>query len=179
MWIPRPAVFPALLLLIACSKREAQTTAPVDAAVAEAPDGGNGTAALELSVRERLLDGGVGQIELRPHERAPIEPTQQLEIVTSRPLLNYRIRVFDEADRAVISDDVAESSEQRLDYQISFAEPLKPGHRYTLVLDAQSGATFSDERGNAQPERRLELQVVGEREKATPKKHAAKKRRHR
>ncbi len=179
MWIPRAASLLALLLPIACSRSPNQTAPAADATVVEARDGGTRAAGLELSVRERLLDGGVGQIQLQLNERTPIEPTQQLEISTNMPLQNYRIRVFDEADRAMVSDDVAESSEQRLDYRISFLEPLKSGHRYTLVLDAESGARFSDEQGTPQLERRMELQVVGPREKPAPKKQVVKKRRRR
>jgi len=148
-------------------------------AMTSVEDAGAPPARVSLSIRERLLDGGLEPIEIQPNARTPIEPTQQLELSTSTPLVNYRIRVFDEADRAMVSDDVAESSDEQLDYRISFHEPLKPGHRYTLVLDAQSGSAFSDLRGNEQTERRLELQVAGEREKLPAKKNGAKKRRRR
>ena len=143
-------------------------------------DGGLPAAQLTLSLHERLVDGGIEAVELQPHNRTPIEPTRELEVSANVPLHNYRIRLFDEADRAMVSDDVAEGSEQRLDYRISLHELLKPGHRYTLVLDAQSGSSVSDSQGIAQPDQRLELQVSGEREKvAPPRKIGPKKRRRR
>jgi hypothetical protein len=179
MRIRSEALLPLLFLPAACSRQPTQATAPPDAAVASVEDAGAPDSRVSLSIRERLLDGGLESIEIQPNARTPIEPTQQLEVSTNAPLVNYRIRVFDEADRAMVSDDVAESSDGQLDYRINFHEPLKPGHRYTLVLDAQSGSAFSDQRGNEQAERRLELQVAGERQKVPAKKNVPKKRRRR
>jgi hypothetical protein len=177
MWIHTTALLCLVLAASACWQQRPQEAPAADAILAAKADAGLPAARLVLSVRERLLDGGVEAIELHPNERTPIEPTQHLELSTNIPLHNYRIRVLDEVDRAMVSDDIAESSDERLEYRISFHQPLKPGHRYTLVLDAQSGSSFSDPQGNAQPDRRLELQVTGEREKAPAKK--AKKRRRR
>jgi hypothetical protein len=123
---------------------------------------------LTLSLREQLLDGGIEPVELQPSDRTLIQPTQQLELSGNIPLHNYRIRILDEVDRAVVSDDVAESPGQRLQYRIFFHQPLKPGHRYTLVLDAETGSSFADVEGAPQPDQRLEFQVTGEREKSVP-----------
>jgi len=179
MRIRSAALLPLLFLPSSCSRQPTQGALPRDAALTSVEDAGAPAARVSLSIRERLLDGGLEPIEIQPNARTPIEPTQQLEVSTTAPLVNYRIRVFDEADRAMISDDVAESSDEHLDYRIYFHEPLKPGHRYTLVLDAQSGSAFSDQRGNEQTERRLELQVAGERQKLPAKKSSAKKKRRR
>jgi hypothetical protein len=75
------------------------------------------------------------------------------------------------------SDDLFEEADPALNYRILLHEPLKPGHRYTLVVDAQSGAEILDSQGNAHPDQRLEFQVAGEREKPQRHKPAAKKRR--
>src|SRR6266849_4514844 len=175
------ALLPLLFLPMASCLQQcpASTHAP-DAMVAEQADAGIPPARLALSLHERLVDGGIEAVELQPHNRTPIEPTRELEVSANVPIRNYRIRLFDEADRAMVSDDVAEGSEQRLDYRISLHELLKPGHRYTLVLDAQSGSSVSDSQGIAQPDQRLELQVSGERVKvAPPRKIGPKKRRRR
>ncbi len=116
---------------------------------------------------------------MQPNDRTAIEPTQQLDLSADAPLQNYRIRVLDESDRAVISNDVVESTGQRLEYRISFHEPLKPGHRYTLVLDAETGSSVTELDGTPRPDHRLEFQVNGEREKATTKPIKRKKPRRR
>src|SRR5262249_7532918 len=169
------AELPILLLVCACSR----LGSPVFGSDAGAPttlaDAGSLHRELALSLRALLPDGGLAPIELQPHPRPVIDPTRKLELSTSVALRNHRIRIFDEADRVMISDD--QGSDEGTEYQITFHEPLKPGHRYTLVLDAQTGSSFTDERGNAQAERRLEFQVSGEKEKAPARKSSAKKRR--
>jgi len=160
---------PTLLLFILASGCPSQSArAPSDLVAAQADGGIPGPVRLTLSLRERLLDGGVEPVELQPNDRTLIQPTQQLELSTNIPLHNYRIRILDEVDRAVVSDDVAENAGQRLQYRIFFHQPLKPGHRYSLVLDAESGSSFADVEGAPQPDQRLEFQVTGEREKPGP-----------
>ena len=175
------ALLPLLLFLpTACLQQCPASTHVPEARLPEQADAGLPPAQLTLSLHERLVDGGIEAVELQPHNRTPIEPTRELEVSANVPLHNYRIRLFDEADRAMVSDDVAESSDQRLDYRISLHELLKPGHRYTLVLDAESGSSVSNSQGVAQPDQRLELQVSGEREKVAPaRKIGPKKRRRR
>src|SRR5215471_1132742 len=160
---------PRLLLFILAAGCPSQSPrSPTELAVASGDGGIAGPARLTLSLREQLLDGGIEPVELQPSDRTLIQPTQQLELSTNIPLHNYRIRILDEVDRAVVSDDVAESADQRLQYRIVFHQPLKPGHRYTLVLDAETGSSFTDVEGAPQPDQRLELQVTGEREKPAP-----------
>lgn len=160
---------PTLLLFILAGGCPSQSArAPSDLVAAQADGGITAPVRLTLSLRERLLDGGVEPVELQPNDRTLIQPTQQLELSTNIPLHNYRIRILDEVDRAVVSDDVAENAGQRLQYRIFFHQPLKPGHRYSLVLDAESGSSFADVEGAPQPDQRLEFQVTGEREKPGP-----------
>jgi hypothetical protein len=138
-----------------------------------------------LAVKAHLADGGVDAVEFEPSEkldggrseRARIGPTKDIELVGNLPLRNFRIRLFDETDRALSSDDLFEEADQALNYRILLHEPLKPGHRYTLVVDAQSGAEILDSQGNAHPDQRLEFQVAGEREKPQRHKPAARTRR--
>ena len=112
-----------------------------------------------------------------PGERSLIEPTQTLEVRPNLTLLNSRIRVFDEVDHAMISDDEVLEPPPALDggpgtglagYRIHFPTPLKTGHRYSLVIDAQTGTTFSDSIGRSHPDWRLEFQIAGEKEKPAP-----------
>ena len=84
--------------------------------------------------------------------------------------------VMDESDRALESNDVPEESPTALRYHIELLHPLEPGHRYAVLVDAQSGATFDDGSGKEIPEQRLEFRTGGERE--TPKAPPKKKRRH-
>jgi hypothetical protein len=116
------------------------------------------------------FDGGVGP---------EIEPTRLLELITNFSIHNYRIRVFDELDRALVSDDLATEGDNSLQYQIRFPAPLQRGHRYMLLIDAQTGESILDPQGRPQPEQRLEFQVAGPREKAPPATKVKKRRRRR
>lgn len=154
-----------LFILVGCPSQPARPRSELSPPV----DGGiPAPVRLTLSLREHLLDGGVEPLELQPNDRTLIQPTQQLDLSANIPLQNYRIRILDEVDRAVVSDDVVESPEQRLEYRILFHRPLQPGHRYTLVLDAETGSSITNVAGAPQPDQRLEFQVTGEREKANP-----------
>lgn len=107
-------------------------------------------------------------ITLTVDEQPTIESTSMLELRSSIGLRNYRIRLFDEADRAMVSDDSAEETPNGIVYRISLPTPLKSGHKYTLVLDAQTGATFTDTLGRELQDLRFEFQIAGEKEKETP-----------
>jgi len=89
-------------------------------------------------------------------------------VESNRALRNVRIRVLDESDRALESDDVPEESPSALRYHIGLLRPLEPGHRYAVLVDAQSGATFEDGTGKEVPEQRLEFRTSGERERPKP-----------
>jgi hypothetical protein len=106
----------------------------------------------------------VGEEEGRP----VIDPTSALELRSTLVLRNYRIRLFDEAERAMVSDDSAEESPSGLLYRISLPTPLKTGHKYTLVIDAQTGTSMTDSQGREVPDMRIPFQVSGEKEKPPP-----------
>lgn len=107
-------------------------------------------------------------IALTVDEQPTIEPTSVLELRSSIGLRNYRIRLFDEADRAMVTDDSAEETPAGVIYRISLPTPLKSGHKYTLVLDAQTGSAFTDTQGREVQDLRMEFQIAGEKEKETP-----------
>ena len=131
---------------------------------------------LVLSLRHQLSDGGFTAADFDGGVRPQIESTRLIEATTNVPVHNYRIRVFDEADRAMVSDDVATEG-GNLDYQIHFAAPLPAGHRYVLLMDAQTGDSILDAQGRPQPEQRLEFEVAGPREQAPAVAPPSRKRR--
>lgn len=178
----------ASTLLAGCPSK--QPAGPADGGVVEAPapDAGAGTPATppaSFVVQYQRGDGGMEPIALAADERPTIESTSVLEIRSSIGLRNYRIRLFDEAERAMVSDDTAEETPNGIIYRISLPTPLKSGHQYTVVIDAQTGASFTDTLGREIQDLRFEFQVTGEKEKEAPapppkkndKKNAPKKRR--
>ena len=160
---------------------------------AGAPDGGPAAAAdageapgsipdvVTFTLSEQLLDAGTQGIAVGGSERPVVEPTQGLELRTDLGLRNHRVRLFDEAGRAMVSDDEASDSDAGFVYKIALPEPLKAGHKYTLVVDAQTGATMTDAAGRHVPDQRFEFVVAGEKEKPAPapkKKQPSRRRRH-
>jgi hypothetical protein len=130
---------------------------------------------LTLDLLFDLPDGGTERHALLGLETPVVPPTQQLLVESNRPLHNARIRVMDESDRALESNDLPEESSAALRYHIELLRPLEPGHRYAVLVDAQSGATFDDGSGKEIPEQRLEFRTSGERER--PKHPPQRKRR--
>jgi hypothetical protein len=132
---------------------------------------------LVLDLVVELADGGTERHALLGLETPVITPSRQLVVESNRALHNARIRVMDESDRALESDDLPEEGPSSLRYHIDLLRPLEPGHRYAVLVDAQSGATFDDGTGKEIPEQRLEFRTGGERErpKAPPQR---KRRRH-
>ena len=163
-------------ILVSCNRQ----TNSVTTASSEAADGEvhRVPEPLVLSLRHQLSDGGFAVADFDGGVPPQIESTRLIEATTNVPVHNYRIRVFDEADRAMVSDDVATEGDH-LDYQIHFPTPLQAGHRYVLLLDAQTGDSILDAQGRPQPEQRLEFEVAGPREKAPAVAPASKKRRRR
>jgi hypothetical protein len=132
-----------------------------------------------FTLRYQIGDSGMESIPLAVEERPTIEPTSVIELRSSLGLRNYRVRLFDEADRAMISDDSAEETPDGVIYRITVPTPLKSGHKYTVVLDAQTGTAFTDALGRELQDLRLEFQIAGEKEKDKPPapKNQNKKRR--
>jgi hypothetical protein len=167
----------ALLFLAGCPDK--QQAGPADAGVAEAPQDTPPAPPppAAFSIRYQIPDSGMESIPLAVEERPTIEATSVIELHSSLGLRNYRVRLFDEADRAMVSDDTAEESPTGIVYRITVPTPLKSGHKYTLVLDAQTGTTFTDSLGRELQDLRLEFQIAGEKEKPAPARPEKKKRR--
>ncbi len=174
------AVCAAALLVAGCPK---PSTPGEDAGVTTEPgaetDAGTEPGPASFTLQYVLPDAGMDAIPLvGPDEGRPlIEPTSTLELRSTLTLRNYRIRLFDEVDRAMVSDDAAEESANGLLYRISLPTPLKTGHKYTLVIDAQTGTSMTDSQGRELPDLRIPFQVSGEKEKPAPPPKKQKQRR--
>lgn len=134
---------------------------------------------LLIQIEVRLADGGVIREPLDSSNGAVLPVTQTLDVTANFPLHNYRLRILDELDRALASDDVPDEAGTGLRYHIALLAPLRAGHRYAVLLDAQSGATLDDGSGVALNEQRLEFSTEGQRDKDAPAKHPSKRRHHR
>ena len=133
---------------------------------------------LAIDLVVELPDGGSERHALLSLETPVVPPARQLLVESNRALRNVRIRVLDESDRALESDDVPDEGPSALRYHIDLLKPLEPGHRYAVLVDAQSGATFQDGTGKEVPEQRLEFRTSGERERPKPAPPHRKRRRH-
>src|SRR5215471_1449703 len=94
-----PAVWISLVFLTACPRQAA--IGPPDAGLTDAGTDGGGRAELfQLSVRYLLADGGLTLLSSTDGGKPEIDPTRHLELSTSLGIRNYRVRIFDELDRA-------------------------------------------------------------------------------
>ena len=155
------------------SGADAASAAPIasEAPTAPAPPD------LHISVTAEAPDGGPMPIGFSGESQPEIPPVQALVLESNLRLQNYRVRVFDEADRAMVSDDQAEDADGGVRYRIQFAEPLATGHRYAMVVDAQTGPELLDSLGRSHDDVRLEFRIAGEKEKPRPAPTQRKRRR--
>lgn len=166
-----------LLLVLTCLGCRQPAVPVPDAGAAAGPTDAGGLAPFALTLALHLADGGVERHALLGLETPMVSPSWSLEVESNRRLHNARIRVLDESDRALPSDDLPEETTDGIRYRIELLAPLEPGHRYDVLVDAQSGATLDDGTGRELPEQRLAFRTSGERER--PKPAATPKRRHR
>jgi hypothetical protein len=157
----------AALVLAGCPRKDSPATA--DAGLSEAPATDAGTQPLvTFDLQYQAPDAGMAPLAVAPGELPVIEPTSTLELRSTPGLRNYRVRLFDEAERAMVTDDVADDSPERLVYRINLPTALKSGHKYTLVVDAQTGTSMTDAHGREVEELRAEFKIAGEKEKPPP-----------
>jgi hypothetical protein len=161
------------LVLTGCPDKPSATT--VDAGTAETIQAPTTPPPARFSLTYQAPDAGLAEVSLGLDEKPLIEATSVLELRNSMGLRNYRVRLFDEAERAMVSDDDVEESETGLVYRINLPQPLKTGFEYTLVVDAQTGSAFTDTLGRDVEELRTTFQVAGEKEKPAPPPAPAKK----
>ena len=138
----------------------------VDAGVPEVVDAGPPQpAALELVLTATTRDGGFEVVERE------IDPVKQLSVWIPVVLVDYRLRIFDEGDRVVPSDDVARETDGGIDYQVVFSEPLKSGRAYRLTIESELGQALE-----GYQDAEVLLKVRGEIERETKKPGKKKKR---
>ncbi|NMO13602.1 hypothetical protein HPC49_05700 [Pyxidicoccus fallax] len=166
------ACFGALVLTGCPDKPAATTDAGAPGTTAQAP---TTPPPARFSLSYQAPDAGLAEISLAPDEKPAIEATSVLELRSSIGLRNYRVRLFDEAERAMVSDDDVEESDSGLVYRINLPQPLKTGFEYTLVVDAQTGSAFTDSLGREVEELRTTFQIAGEKEKPAPPPPAKKR----
>ncbi|WP_404373158.1 hypothetical protein ACIHQR_18730 [Corallococcus coralloides] len=160
-------------LLSGCPEKTSQ--APVDGGVTgatAAPD--SGPEAVVFTLQYQAPDGGSALIPLALEEKPLVEPTSDLELRSTLGLKNYRVRLMDEADRAMVSDDSVSEADDGLVYRIHLPQPLKTGYSYTLVVDSQTGSSFQDSRGRDVEDLRASFQIIGDKEKPKPPPPPAK-----
>ncbi|MFP2927671.1 hypothetical protein ACLESO_21240 [Pyxidicoccus sp. 3LG] len=165
----------AALVLTGCPDKPSATTD--DAGAAEAVQAPATPPPTKFTLSYQAPDAGLAEISLAPDEKPLIEPTSSLELRSSTGLRNYRVRLFDEAERAMVSDDDVEESDAGVVYRINLPQPLRTGFEYTLVVDAQTGSGFTDTLGRDVEELRATFQIAGEKEKPAPPPKPGKKKR--
>ncbi|MGZ3479846.1 MAG: hypothetical protein ACXU81_05820 [Myxococcaceae bacterium] len=132
---------------------------------------------LAIDLVVTLADGGTERHALLGLESPVVSPSRALLVETNRPLHNVRIRVMDESDRALASNDLPEETPAALRSQIDLAAPLEPGRKYAVLVDAQSGATFDDGSGKEIPAQRRADRPRGARERPkAPPPHRKRRR---
>lgn len=169
----------SVALAVACGCRPRSETVAADAGPPAHADAGGPPVELQLRIEVKLSDGGVVRELLDPAAVILLPVTQALDVTANLPLHNYRLRILDELDRALASDDTPEVMSTGLLYHVAFLSPLRSGHRYTVLLDAQSGASLDDGSGVPVAEKRFDFHTEGEREKEAPGNRSASKRHHR
>lgn len=153
-------------LLPGCPDRSSQVP---DAGPAEAPDAGPPPPVeLTLAITADVPDAGTVDLALTPDTVVEVPQPTALTITTNLQLRDFRIRIVDEGDRGLVSDDVSELAETGNTYRIVFPEPLKTGYRYAVVVDSQSGGPIEDAAGRTHSDLRLPFKVAGERQKPPP-----------
>lgn len=168
------------LFCMGCPEGEAVDAGPSDAGVpvvdAGAPVAPADLPPIELGARLELwfADGGFQQVP--PSKPTLIDPLQRMGLQLPA-LKDYRVRVFDGADKVVVSDDKAQAVDGGISYEISFAEPIKRGREYRVVIEAESGGAVTDPIGRRYLDSEFLLKVDGPVEpEPRPAKKPGKKR---
>lgn len=164
----------ALLAVSGCKKSESE------AAKEAAPPAPPAEIALRVTAQAELPDGTTLElVPPAPSEPVNVDAFQVLTLHSNLALPNARVRVFDEASRAMVSDDevLPPAPGSEFTYRVRFPEPLATGNRYSVVVDGETGDSLLDGAGKAHPDTRIALLINGERQKPPPPAKASKSRR--
>lgn len=141
------------------------------------PASSDASAGLDASLRpldwraRAISDGGV--VELRADAaNEGIDPAARFELELGA-LRDVRVRLFDEADRAVPSTDRLERGVATR-YSLIPTEPLAPGSGYAFVVDGLEDWDPVDATGAARQPARIGLRTAGEKPAPPPGKAPTK-----
>lgn len=167
----------AAAALAGCPDRDGGPDAAVDAgqvvdAGAPIPPAELPPAELGVELEVWFSDGGMASVP--PSRPALVDPAQRLTVHLP-PLKDYRVRLFDGADKVVVSDDEAQPTDAGVEYEIVPAEPLKRGREYRLLIDAQTGPGIVDGAGRRYLDAEWQLKIEGQAEPEPPPPKAGKK----
>lgn len=180
---PRPGVVLATCLAIAFAVAcpSAPPAGPDAAPAPQVPDVGTpdsgpplppgpdaGPSPLQFKARA-VTDAGVTDLVADASNEIPTESRFELELGNVK---DVRVRLFDEADKAVPSTDQLELG-QATRYFLAPNELLTPGSGYALVIDGLKNFEATDGTGKSLEVTRIGLRTVGE--KPTPPASAKSK----
>jgi len=127
---------------------------------------------LGLEVRAVAADGTRRPISVdAPNEL--LQPETQFELEMPR-MADVRVRLFDESDRIVPSNDRLEIG-SKTRYLLVPAAPLTTGSKYTLVVDGLASELATDVAGVPYAIVRIPLKTVGEKPPPPPKRSRGKR----
>lgn len=130
-----------------------------EAGIVEEPassgDAGLPRFAVVLSVRG---DAGPESIA----DSGELDTAAALSVWVPLRLKDFRVRLFDDHDQLVASDDTVAEVDAGIDYRLEFMQPLRAGRGYSLLVDAEVGSVILDEQGRAWDDVRIDLKVRGE-----------------
>ncbi len=160
---------------VAAAEPEPDAAAPLPDAgplVVAPPAEPPGPAPLTLTVKALSRDQERPLVRGGDNDGLPIDLKLSLELP---PLKDFRVRLFDDSDKAVPSGDRSEATSESVRYLLTPAEPLTPGSRYALLVDGLSEDLPKDSAGRSYQLVRIELKTAGEKPKAAGSKPAKAK----
>jgi hypothetical protein len=163
--------------LAACREPSGNTAQPTiaamppDAAAESIPQFADAGPPIPLSLEPKItvqsIDGGTAEVDAH----GLIEPSSGITVNLPVKLIDFRVRVFDWRDQLVVSDDELLGDGT---YHVTFAEPLKPGRTYMVLLDSEFGPVMTDENGRTYNDWDMPLHISGEIQ-AEPQRGSKKK----
>ncbi|HEY3445064.1 MAG TPA: hypothetical protein VGK67_01825 [Myxococcales bacterium] len=132
--------------------------AVVDAGPPAPPGLDAGPAPLKFKARA-LTDAGVLELAVDAANEIPVESRFEVELGAVK---DVRVRLFDEADKAVPSTDKLEVGQATTRYQLAPNEPLTPGSGYALVIDGLKAFEATDSSGKSLEVTKIGMWTLGE-----------------
>src|SRR5688572_7246076 len=106
-----------VIVLCGCPDKPTPEAADSGAQIAAVVDAGPPPLVpLEVRVQFDVPDAGIAEVELAAGRRVTAPSATNIQIETNQPVLNYRVRLFDEVDKVVPSNDSATTDPERLHY---------------------------------------------------------------